>query len=165
MKLYIGNCSKQVINFTYRSPDQDKIIEQTIPIGAQVQVYKDTDSAALDYIIAQHILYGLTKVSDIDRTKAFIGACYQFDKPIDVEKIVIASTHNDDALALAGHEYRKQAAVALNDQLNQNTGGKVSGVSVEIEEQGRADSNRDDLMVEEIEVGTSKRGRGRPRKE
>ena len=165
MKLYIGNCSKQVINFTYRSPDQDKICEQTIPIGAQVQVYKDADSAALDYIINQHVLYGLVKVSEIDRTKAFIGACYQFDKPIDVEKIIVASTHNDEVLALVGHEYRKQAAVALSDQLNQNTGGQVSGVSVEIQEEGRADSNRDELMVEEIEVGNAKRGRGRPRKE
>src|SRR5450830_1072096 len=137
MKLYIANCTKQIMSFAYRTADTDKMMQQTIQIGAQIQVYKDADHASLDYIIQQHAPYGLIDVSEIDRSKGFIGACYQFDREIDVSKVIHASEHNDNFLAQMGLEYRKQAAVSLNDQLQTESGGKVSSLSVEVHEEAK----------------------------
>jgi len=167
MKLYIANCTKQIMSFAYRTADADKMMQQTIQIGGQIQVYKDTDHASLDYIIQQHAPYGLIDVAEIDRSKGFIGACYQFDHQIDVSKVIHASEHNDDFLAQMGLEYRKQAAVSLNDQLQKDSEGAVSSLSVEVHEEAKPGSDKDSLMTEQIDVGDEQRahrGRGRPRK-
>ncbi len=140
MKLYIANCTKQVMDFHYRAPEQQRPMMQTIPIGGQIQIYKDTTQSDLEHIIEQHQRYGLVQVSEIDRTKAFIGACYQIDRPIDVEKIMRAAEHNDEVLTERGQEFRKEAAAALDGQISANS-PNLTGLEVEIHEESKPGDN------------------------
>lgn len=118
MILYVANCTKQVHDFLYRVPGEDgRMRKQEVPMGGQIRVYNDAATHVLKGIIEQHERYGLVPVDEIDRTRDFIGMCYSFDKPIEVEKIMRAVDHNTDVLVKVGQEIRKTAAVATNNQL------------------------------------------------
>lgn len=155
-KLFIANTTKQHHEFTYRIPEDGRNVPimQKIPVGECVQIYKDDTTAVLDAIIAQHARYGLIAVSEIDRTKDFIGLAYQFDKPIDVDKIIRALSHNDLVLQKLGEEQRKQAAVAISqtiDAATQDAGAKLASLDVTIEEVDRRDST-DTAINETVSV-------------
>lgn len=120
MKLFIANCTKQVQTFIYRKLETASPIPQQIEIGGQVVISGDLSPKDVDYIINQHRKYGLVSVSEIDRTKPFIGLCYSIDKPVAVDKLKIALLHNDDVLVKRGEELRKEAAVATSATLEQN---------------------------------------------
>lgn len=155
MKLYIANTTKQHHDFIYRTPDMGKTTHQVIQVGGQVQIWKDDTHAALDFIINQHASYGLVPVNEIDRTKTFIGLCYSFDKPVDIDAIVRATAHNDDVLVERGLDARKNAAAALNDSMNQDTGGKVNALELEVVEDAKKGEDSDtEKFAETIEVVT-----------
>jgi hypothetical protein len=153
-KLYIANCSKFVQDFIFRVPEVQQLFKTTIAVGGQNQVYKDTSREILEAIVDQHLKYGLIPVSEIDRTKGFFGLCYSFDTPINVEKMMNAIQHNDEALELRGHELRKYQAASLSDKIDNNLMGsesKLQGMEVEIQEQQKV-GNNDPKMVETIQV-------------
>lgn len=140
MKLFIANCTKQNQLFLYRVPGENRETPnmQEIGVGKCVAIYRDdTNADVFESIIEQHADYGLIAASEIDRTKDFIGMCYQFDKPIDVEKIIRALGRNDIVLKERGEEMRKLAAVAISDQADKDAeeaGGRVQGLEVTVEE-------------------------------
>src|SRR6516164_2926384 len=92
-ELYIGNVSKQVQQFSYRSPERPGVIVQTIPIGGQIRVspngqHIDLNPIEIDAILAQHRAYGIVDVDDIDTKQSpFSGVCYSIGKPISVDKL------------------------------------------------------------------------------
>jgi hypothetical protein len=105
VKLYIANCSKFVQDFLFKLPEQTRANNYRAQIGLGQQsliLGKDIDLETAKFIIAQHVKYGLIAVSEIDRTKAYFGLCYQFDKPIDVERIMQGVAHNTEQLTLRG---------------------------------------------------------------
>jgi len=166
MKLYIANTTKQDHDFVYRVPEIDRMFHQPVPSGQQVLVYKEMSTSDVDAIIKQHAQYGLTRVDEIDRRKPFIGMCYSIDKQIPVSKIMYAAEHNDDVLAEQGLEGRKEAAAALSDKLNRESGGSLVDLEVQvIEDKKKGDTTkRFDSTIQVTGNPDKPRRGGRPRK-
>lgn len=153
--LYVANCSRFVQDFLFRVPEVTQLFSTTIPMGGQNRVYKDTDKATLEHIVKQHVIYGIVHVSEIDRTKDFVGLCYSYDKPINVESIMQAVAHNDEVLERSGHELRKQQAAALSNTLDSNLAGskeKLQNLEVEVLEQPKNATDNSAKMSETISV-------------
>lgn len=114
MQLFIGNATRQVFDFVYRVPEYTGIRSQKIPIGAQVAISGELQRDDVDYIIKQHLVYGLISVDAIKDTKAFCGICYSVDKPISVQGLTILMDHNQRALVERGKQIRQESAVAAS---------------------------------------------------
>jgi len=162
-KLYLANCTKQRHEFLYHAPEQRQLTKQDIEIGSQILVWRDAPRDHLIAILTQHEPYGLVDVADIDRSKHFVGMCYSFDKPIDVNKIMYTVENNDKILEERGLEARKEAAQVISHSLSQvaaDSGNGLNAVDVEIKE--LPPPGKDSNFSETITVET--RGRGRPRR-
>ena len=135
-KLYVMNCKKQDEVFSYRVPESGQLINQSIPRGGQIQVYRDETEAVLLAIAKQHTKYGMVAAADIDRTKPFINLAYQLDKPFTPDQIMYGLEHNTDVLEDRGIEQRTAAAVAISDLLDKaaTTNGTVRSMELQIED-------------------------------
>lgn len=168
--LYVANTTKQAHEFVYRLPEDHQAKKVMIKAGSQQVIHApgiplDVASA----IVAQHERYGLTDVAEIDRRKPFIGLCYRFDKPINVEKIMQADEHNFDVLEGVSLDARKTAAAAALNKIGGEYSGGAQVESVEFEvvaQNGRHESGLNEIVV--ASRGTpsenAPRPRGRPRK-
>lgn len=165
MSLYVANTSRCTLDFTFNVRGIPRHFKVTIPPFSQHSIYPDGTKDDHADIVGQNKRYGLVAVSDIDRTKTFIGMCYQFDRPIQQDKMLKVAPHNDGVRLAEAQESRKIAAIAMDDALSraaQETGEKFQGVEIEIEEQEQKGS---DVQIKEtIAVDNPSRGRGRPRK-
>lgn len=161
MKLYVANMTKQFHDFLYTVPEEKKqgrFRMQRIAPGEQIRVYQDDMTQAdVDAIVSQHEIYGLIGVNEIKRTKAFIGLCFSVDKPVDMEKFMVAEQHNDAVLADRGVEIRKNAAVAVADHISRNreSSGDLAGLDVEVIEQPKRGGTPDGLMNEKVTVSNN----------
>lgn len=165
MSLYISNTSKQIQEVNFWIGGNRKHFTTKIQPGRQESVYPagTRDDHAL--IVEQLRPYGLTAVSDIDRSKEFIGLCYQFDKPIPAERLAPVFKHNDNVLTDMAKQNRAEAALAMDDGLSrsaQETGAKFQGLEVELAEQEQ--KGVDTHVSETVVVENLARGRGRPRR-
>lgn len=118
MKLYIGNATRQVQEFSYRLPESAGVRKQEIPIGGQTQITGDMSMKDVDAILSQHEIYGLIDVMHIDRTRPFVGLCYSIDaelKPDAIEKLM---RHNTGVLVERGKSLRVAAAVVEENRIN-----------------------------------------------
>lgn len=154
-RLYIANCTTHPHTFLYRIQGVSQMYSTVIAAGGQNEIYEDTDRKTLELIIDQHRPYGLRSLAELDRTKSYTGLCYQFDKFIDVERIMEGITKNDLAMELAGHALRKNLAAAMSATLDQNAtlaGTKLQGVELEIQEEQTSVTDHSDKMTEVIAV-------------
>lgn len=136
MKLYVANCTRQVQDFIYRLPEHTAPMRQRIDIGHQVALSGDLSQPDIDAVIKAHTRYGMVAASEVDHTKAFIGTCYSVDKPVKIGTIQFALQHNNDVLILKGREMRQEAAVAINNALDESTGGgSLSEVEISVVEE------------------------------
>jgi uncharacterized protein YtpQ (UPF0354 family) len=167
MALYIGNCSKQTFEFNYWVGENKKYFTTVIRHGGQESVFEKGTRQDHEYIVDQHKIYGLIPVSEIDRSKEFVGLCYQYDKPITLDRLQTTFDHNDEVMAHASQEHRKIATLAMDDILNrsaQNSDATLQNFEVGIVEQ--AQKGVDTQVNETITVeNPASRSRGRPRKE
>ena len=167
MKLYIANCTQQVQSFMYRVPETPAPRMQPIGIGQQIQISGDLSQFDIDAIVEQHSRYGLVAVDAIDRTRPFIGVCYSVDKHVPVDKIKRALEHNESVLIERGRVMRQEAAVALNNSLEEQTDGLKNLELTVQEEYPDKHSGDGPVIAEGIRVqrpentGPVKRGRGR----
>lgn len=156
-RLYIANCSKFVQDFLFKLPGQTQInaYRATIPIGGQTMIMNhEIDMKTAMHIVQQHEKYGLISVSDLDRTKAYFGLCYQLDEEIPVEKIMLGIAHNEEVKEILAHENRKRIAVALSDgidNLMQGSESKLQGLEMELTELAKPGDNTE-RKVEAIQV-------------
>lgn len=113
-RLYIGNPTRQIIEFSFRVPDTENFPLQTqrIGIGGQIEVSGNLNMPQIDGIIHQHQAYGITPVAEVDRMRKYIPLLYSVDAPIPAAKLARALEHNQAILAMRGKELRTQAAVA-----------------------------------------------------
>jgi hypothetical protein len=119
--MYIANCTNQLQVFSYRQLGAPAIPNganiQEIEIGSQERLPDDTlTPEEIDYIVNQHARYGMIHVSEIDRTRPFVGLCWD-TKPISISKIKTVVDHNNKVLTLRGMKLRQQAAVATSDSI------------------------------------------------
>jgi len=143
--MFIANCTNQVQDFHYRLPENPKVLKQTIPIGGQIQIPGDLSTPDIEAIVRQHTVYGMVSVQEIDRTKDFIGICYQLDRKVDMERVKRAAIHNLGVLNERGRKLRQEAAVAVNNAIEEQTNG-VQAFEMSIEEQ---ESQGKDIEVNE----------------
>lgn len=137
--LYIANASKQPHDFIYWVPESATPRRQRIPAGGQIRVYKDEIAMELvNSIVSQHQRYGMVRANEIDRTKPFVGLCYDVDRPVKVDKIMYADEHNAGVLQEASAEARKLSAGALHDAITRATEGTpltLQNLDLEVVEQ------------------------------
>lgn len=165
MSLFISNTSKNYQEVNFRIPGNNRHFTVKISPGGQEEIYKDGTLDDHKMIIEQLKPYGLKSVEEIDRSKEFIGLCYQFGKAVPVDRQVEVFRHNDSVIMKEAQERRQEAAIAMDDALSrsaQETGARFNGLEVEIEEQQQ--KGVDTKINEAIQVENPARGRGRPRK-
>ncbi len=151
MKLYVANCSKQVMDFIYRVPGKRQLARQLIDVGRQIVLAHDLDTPQITRIVDQHAKYGFVDVKEISRTKPFIGLCYSVDKPVDIGALTTAIQHNSDVLDEWGRQLRAEAAVAAANLANSNVPG-LQALDVSIAEQPRNDGKPIELGEQQILV-------------
>lgn len=167
-KMYIGNCTVQVQDFQYRLYGNNKTYKQMIPIGGQLPLSGDLDLKDIDFIVEQHAPYGLKAVSELDRSKDFTGLCYSIDKPINVDQLKKAIHLNHDVLVEQGKATREEAAVVVNNALEEQTKG-MSGLQAldltiqEVERKGEDTQINESIRVDRNAPEARQTGRG-PRK-
>ena len=116
--LYIGNATRQMLDFQYRTGRNAPVRAQPIPPGAQVKISGDLSAAQIAYIVDKHAKYGVVNAEEIGE-KGFHGTCYSVGKPITGQRLALLMDRNLDALIVQGREIREQSAVAQNNMLEQ----------------------------------------------
>lgn len=130
-ELYIGNMSKQIQQFAYRSPERPGVITQVIPIGGQIRVspngqHVDLSTPEIDAIISQHRTYGLVSIDEVDKSQSpFNATCYSIGKPISPDKLRRAMLKKEESLKIFGQKLRQEAALAVNSQIEESSGGPL----------------------------------------
>ena len=157
--MYIANLTQQIQEFTYRLPEHKRPIRITVPIGAQLVLPGDLTTPEIEAIVETQAPYGFTPVSEINKTKAFVGVCWQLDKRIDLNTLRYGIQHNFKVLDARGHDIRKEAAVAITEQL-QATGPAASALEVVMKEVQAKDSPIAPTLHEVVRVANEEPGAG-----
>lgn len=150
-ELYIGNISKQVFQFAYRSPERPGVIVQTIPIGGQIRispngVHVDLSTPEIEAILGQHVTYGLVEVDAVDSKQSpFSGLCYSIGKQISVEKLRRAMLKKEEALKDYGKKLRQEAALAVNSQIEEQIGAPLRNLEMSFQEEEPRSGYADEL--------------------
>jgi hypothetical protein len=170
MALFVANTSKQHVELHYWVEGVSKKVVTKIKPGEQVEVYKQGSHVDHQRIVDQHKIYGLIPVSEIDRSQAFVGQCYQFDKPIPHDRLFTTMERNDDVLYEQALERRKEAAASTDDLVQraaQETDMKVANFEVEIQEieqKGVDQQIHEVLTMDKNGSQEPQKRRGRPRR-
>jgi hypothetical protein len=170
MALFIANLTKQSFQLHFWVERVSRPVVVEIPPGQQKSIYHEGSRVDHENIVNQHKMYGLIPVAEIDSTGGFIGQCYQFDKPIPLDRLVDGMINNEDALVDQAREIRKESAASADDLLRraaQETDSKIAEFAVELEEVEQ--KGVDQQVNEVITVGEEaqpqpERRRGRPRR-
>lgn len=160
MKLFIANGSHHNIDFQYRLPEYKTYRQQTIPIGGQIRISGDLNEKQIDIIIQFHIKYGMIKYTEISDFKGFfIPYVYAIDTPVPAESIAELVVQNREYNRVKGERLRAEAAIAVNAQIEDNAGEKLTAFEVEIIEKPAKDQEA--TISEKITITRSKE-RGAP---
>jgi hypothetical protein len=151
-KMYIANCTNQVQDFMYSLVKGGKTMKQIIPIGGQIQIPGDLTTAQIEMVVAQHSKYGMVRVDEIDRARAFVGVCYSIDRRIDVNRVRYALEHNHEVLIERGRVIREEAAVSVNNALQEES-RDFRALEMEIKEVPKDGQN---IEVEEQKIRVDK---------
>ena len=116
-KLFIGNATRQVIDFHYRVAQGAPIRVQPIPPGTQIQISGDLTPAQVDFIVRSQAKYGVVAADAIDQARVFHGTCYSIGKPITGMRLIWLMDHNLGQLVKLGREIREMTAVAQNNAM------------------------------------------------
>ena len=160
-ELYIGNVTKQIIQFCYRALERPGIVQQTIPIGGQIQVTpdgrkRDLTIPEIDYIIDQHKTYGLISIDEVDsRNITPFGGnlVYSIGKQLSPEKLQRAMVRKETALNDFGKKLRQEAALAVNSQIENQIGAPLRELEMSFaEEEPKGGYTNDNPLGEGIRV-------------
>lgn len=120
MSLFIANTTKQVYELHFWIEGSKRPYVTIVRPGTQADIYPQGTRSEHERIIEQHIIYGLKAVNEIDRSKDFIGQCYQFDKPIPYDRLMSTYQRNDTVMNQQAQERRKEAAIAMDHMLGKS---------------------------------------------
>ena len=113
MALFIANPTKQNNHLYYRVPEIQRVLEEVVPAGGQIQIAKHLNptKVQLEEVLSQLEKNGCVSATSINRAKdkRFV-LVYQWDKPIDVDKIATAIEKNDHLLQEISDEQFKETA-------------------------------------------------------
>jgi hypothetical protein len=113
MQLYVGNVTKQIYDFAYRLPEQNKLVYQKIPDGEQIRIAGPNLTAPeITAIVGQHAAYGLAEANaPRGKTDPPAGLIYSIGKPITFEQLTRAAEQYYAALNEQGKQLRQEAAI------------------------------------------------------
>jgi hypothetical protein len=172
-QIYVANLTKQNHIFVYRHPDTNGIVPQNIAIGQQAIIgntnWKPEQAAK---IVAQHERYGLREVNSISRKRGFIGLCYSFDRPIELEQFAQMMEGNDEALNQRASERREELATMIKhnmDRVAEDAGVReraINRLEVELVQQGEnfESPKGEPSVAEGIEVASVSRHNAKARR-
>lgn len=167
VKLYVANCTKQDTDFLYRIPETQQVHRQHIKVGHQVLIYKDTTSDVIQNIIDQHQVYGMVAVEDVDRSKHFVGTCYQIGKPIEMGRVQYAIQHNDETRTIQANEAMAATLAARNNATEEElrgSGTTLDSLKMTIEEELKPDQSdglSQTLSIDKEQASALRTSRGR----
>ena len=118
MKLFIGNATRQVMDFRYRDLETMAPRSQKIQPGSQIKISGDLTTEMIDHVINQHDKYGMVAETKIDQARAFHGTCYAINQPITATRLVYLMDGNIEHLVKRGNEIRRTNAVAHSEGVN-----------------------------------------------
>jgi hypothetical protein len=150
-ELYIGNISKQIVQFAYRSPERPGVIVQTIPIGGQIRVspngtHVDLSTPEIEAIIGQHATYGIVDVDEVSASQhPYSGLCYSIGKQITPEKLRKAMLKKEESIKEYGTKLRREAALAVNSQIEEQIGAPLRELEMSFQEEEPRSGYADDL--------------------
>jgi hypothetical protein len=160
MLMYVANGMHQTLSFQYRLPEYKTYRQQKVPIGGQVRLSGELNEKQIDIIAQFHQKYGMVKASDIQMFKGyFIPYVYSIDSPISAELIMELIVQNREYNRILGEKLRTEAAIAVNNLIEENAGEKLTSFEMEIFE--KAGKNSEQPIGEKIVVTRSKE-RGAP---
>ena len=139
--LYVANVTKQIIQFAYRVPERQGVVVQPIPIGGQIRITPvngkdDLSTVEIDAIVDRHRKYGLVPLDEVDSSKTqFHGMFYSVGKPISVERLHKAMQRTEEALEEQGKNIRREAAIAVNNQIEGTIGENLKRLEMSITEE------------------------------
>jgi hypothetical protein len=160
-ELYIGNVSKQVHQFAYRMSERPGVITQVVPIGGQIRVSPngqrtDLSMQEIDYILSQHLQYGLTSVDNLESIGPHDGLCYSIGRSFTADKLHEGMLYKEQALGKFGKQIRTEAALAVNQQIEQTTGSPLRELEMSFAEQeprgGYQHNDNSDHLAEGVRV-------------
>lgn len=157
-KLYIANCTAQRQSFMYRLPETSGSGEmggmrvQDIEMGQQIVLSGDLNKFQIDSVVQQHAKYGLIAVDEVDRTRGFTGMCYSVDKPVPVSKLLYVIDGNRKALDLRGKQMRTEAAVAVNQQVENTMSDQLKKLEIEVKEERSGNGPEHEPIEERMRV-------------
>jgi hypothetical protein len=137
--LYVANLTDQDHAFVYTRPATDTVpskpIYQPIPKGQQIRAYNGENISEIDAIIKQHAPYGMIDAKLINSQKKYTGLAYSVNEPIDIDRILNGLDQNQMARVETALEARKNATVALNESLQESSGGGLRTLEIETVEE------------------------------
>lgn len=113
MELFISNCTHQTHLFNYKIPERLQPFGQTIKPGQQIKL--DYPPEVCEYIIDQHVPYGLANIRDVK--PGFCGICYSQGKPCTISQIKDAYEQKQEDLENSSQEILENSAAALTHNL------------------------------------------------
>ena len=150
--VFIGNATKQILQFGYRLPERKQPITQSVPMWGQVMLTVDCGKPDIDAILEQWGKYGLVDVSEMDSVRSdFEGYLISIGKPIPYDKLEMATEYRNSVLIERGKAMREEAAVAMINTIENETGqiARTYEVSVAEIEPQRGFANPNDKHVAE----------------
>jgi hypothetical protein len=149
--VFIGNATKQILEFAYKLPER-KLVTQRVGVFKQVRLAVDCSQKDIDAIFEQWGKYGLVNATEIESVrKDFEGYLISVGKPIASEKLARATHYREDVLVERGKQLRKDAAIAMMNTIENETGQIAKNYEVSVAEiEPRAGfTNPDDSHVAE----------------
>lgn len=117
MDLFIANCTNQVRVFHFRIPEMPSPWQVTIPIGGQVKL--PAPPGGFNPPQAEYVMKQLRKAGGAplhERSNQRISLLWS-EKPIPVTPLYLAVEENQSRLKVDGEQLRKEAAVAVDSQV------------------------------------------------
>lgn len=152
MFMYVGNATKQHHDFIYSVPNvYGELVRrmQRIEVGGQIRLSGELEQNQIDRIINDHAPYGFIPVSEVDHAQDYIGLCYSIGKdPIRADVLHRLMLHNNQVLSIKGKELRKIAALAGNEQIEQNLQNSGREERLNYVETTIVEDNHDDRDLE-----------------
>ena len=164
MDLYVGNGTKQILQFEFRLKGSGRV-SRTIGPGQQTG-FRGLKAEQVDEIVAQHEHYGMITADKVKDAKVKVDYVYQIDKPINPAILDELDKRNTNVLIIRGRETRKQLAVALDKNVQtaltqQDRDERLRGFDLQVVEKQPEGGYRTDIaqpVAERIEVDHSAPG-------
>jgi hypothetical protein len=147
MDVFIGNATKQLLQFAYRVAERKGPIVQIVPVLSQIKLSWDFTPHDVDALFEHWSQYGLVDVTEMHSVReGFEGYLASVGKPIAVDNLVLAHEKHNEVLDQHGQEIREQAAIVIEEEVHKQSGMPPNtfeiSVAEEIPEHGFTDSNK-----------------------